>query len=143
VDDAWVMRVGASGRGSHRLVDADAIDRWRVRAAAAAHAWLLVVPVGSEPRDREHASRLVAATGAATVWALVDARTRAGDARRWLADVGAQRTPDALAVDGVLDGAEPGAVLDLGLPVAVVDGVPASRVAWCAALGQDVDEAWR
>lgn len=143
MEDAWVVRAGTLGRGSHRLPDAEAVGRWRAKAAAAAHPWLVVVPVGPEPSDRAVAAGLLRAAAPQTAWALVDARTRAGDVRRWLDEVGAERGVDALAVDGVLDTAEPGSALDLGRPVALVDGVPAHRVAWAAALGQDVDEALR
>jgi len=141
LEDAWVVRLGTIGRGAHRLPDPEAVTRWRAKAAAAAHPWLVVVPVGPEPADRGTAAALVAAADPATLWALVDARTRVGDARRWLDQVGALRAVDALAVDGVLDTAEPGCALDLGRPVALVDGMPANRVAWAAALGQDVDAA--
>jgi len=141
LEDAWVVRLGTLGRGTHRLPDADAVTRWRAKAAAAAHPWLVVVPVGPDAADRAAAAELLGAADPGTAWALVDARTRAGDVRRWLDDVGARRPADALAVDGVLDTAEPGSALDLGRPVALVDGVPAGRVAWAAVLGQDVDEA--
>jgi len=67
---------------------------------------------------------------------VVDARTKTADATRWMADVGGSAGIDAVAVRGLFDTTQPGTVLDLGAPVVWVDGIPATTVAWAAALGQ-------
>jgi len=51
-------------------------------------------------------------------------------------DVGAKRRVDSLAVRGLFETTQPGTVLDLGVPVAWFDGIPATGVAWAAALSQ-------
>ena len=80
--------------------------------------------------------RSCASLRADQVWAVVDARTKTVDAATWMAQVGGDVGVDAVAVRGLFDTAQPGTVLDLGVPVAWVDGVPATTVAWAAALGQ-------
>ena len=54
---------------------------------------------------------------------------------------GARLRGDARAVHGLLETAAPGTVLEPGVPVAWVDGVPASRLVWAAALGQELEQA--
>ncbi len=102
---------------------------------------VVTVTVGTDPHDRAQAARVLAALGPDQVWAVLDARTKPADAAAWVAALGAERPVDALAVHGLLDTRAPGTVLEIGLPVAWVDGVPASRLVWAAALGQELDAA--
>lgn len=124
-----------------RLTTPTAVSSWRSRAGAAMHPWLVVLPVDGDANDRQIAADTLAAARPDQVWAVVDARTKPDDARRWIAQIGARRPVDALAVRGLLDTAAPGTVLGLPHPVAWVDGLPASRLVWAAALGQGVDDA--
>ncbi|MCC2334171.1 hypothetical protein [Cellulomonas wangsupingiae] len=104
-------------------------------------AQVVALRTGHEHQDRARAARALAVLGADQVWAVVDARTKPADVAAWVAAVGVERRVDALAVHGLLDTAAPGTVLEAGVPVAWVDGVPASRLVWAAALGQELDTA--
>ncbi len=128
-----------SGHG-RRLTTTAAAERWRARAGDADE--MTVVALGVRPgRSRETAGAdLLAALAPDQVWAAVDARSNVRDCVRWLGVIGSLRPIDALAVSGLFDTSEPGSVLGLGVPVAWIDGVPASRVAWAAALGEHLPE---
>ncbi len=117
-----------------RITTPAAATRWRGRLDRSAE--LTVVAVGVTPaRDREAAAAdLIAALEPTQLWAVADARSKPRDCVRWLDAVGTHRRVDALAVTGLFDTSEPGTVLDLPVPVAWIDGVPASRMAWAAAL---------
>ncbi|WP_136518513.1 hypothetical protein [Cellulomonas telluris] len=102
---------------------------------------VVALRVGPEAHDRAVAAGVLARVRADQVWAVVDARTKPADAAAWVAAVGAERPVDALAVLGLLDTTGPGTVLELERPVAWIDGLPASRLVWAAALGQELDAA--
>ncbi|GIG34051.1 hypothetical protein [Cellulomonas oligotrophica] len=102
---------------------------------------VLALRVGPEARDRTLAAALLRDVRPDQAWVVVDARTKPADAAAWVGAVGALRRVDALAVHGLLDTTAPGTVLELDLPVAWVDGLPASRLLWAAALGQELDAA--
>ena len=104
-------------------------------------AQIVALRVGQDHQDRARAARALALLAGDQVWAVTDARTKSADVAAWVATVGVERPVDALAVHGLLDTAAPGTVLETGLPVAWVDGVPASRLVWAAALGQELDAA--
>ncbi|MDO8122179.1 hypothetical protein Q6346_12755 [Isoptericola sp. b490] len=77
-------------------------------------------------------------------WAAVDARLRGVQIRRWLRAVGARRPFDAVAAAHTFDAQAPGTVLNLGVPVGWLDGLPASPVVWAAVLGERLadDARW-
>ncbi len=100
---------------------------------------VVAVRVGPDAHDRTLAARLLRELRPEQLWAVVDARTKPADAAAWVGAVGADRPVDALAVHGLLDTTAPGTVLELDLPVAWADGLPASRLLWAAALGQELD----
>ena len=89
------------------------------------------------------ANQLLAALDPDQVWGVVDARTKPRDSARWLTEVGERRRVDALAVRGLFETTQPGTVLDLGVPVAWFDGIPATGVAWAAALSQHLQPGVR
>lgn len=128
-----------TGHG-RRLTTPQTAERWRARSGEVDE--LTVVALGVRPgRTREAAgAELLAALAPDQVWAAVDARSKVRDCVRWLGAVGSLRPIDALAVTGLFDTSEPGTVLGLGIPVAWIDGVPASRVAWAAALGEHLPD---
>jgi hypothetical protein len=151
VADLLALRVGApdvvhAGDGepgspaARRLTTASTAARWRAELPAADG--VTVVALGVRPgRAREDAAaELLAALAPDQAWGVIDARSKTRDCVRWIAGVGARRRLDALAVGGLFDTSEPGTVLGLGVPVAWIDGVPASRVAWAAALGEHLPE---
>ncbi|MBF0689169.1 MAG: hypothetical protein IR158_15555 [Cellulomonas sp.] len=102
---------------------------------------VVALRVGPKPHDRTLAAQALAQLAPDQVWAVTDARTKPADVAAWVAAVGVRHRVDALAVHGLLETAAPGTVLEPGLPVAWVDGVPASRLVWAAALGQELEQA--
>ncbi len=135
-----VARAG-TGRGRparHRPADVAAAEAWRAGAGKAPHSWVVALAVADGAEEREAARDLLRALAPDQAWATVDARTRTADVRAWLAEVGPF---DALAARGLFDTAEPGAVLDLGTPVAWFDGIPATPTAWASALDRALDGA--
>lgn len=133
-------RVWCSGLPANSVPGALEIsDAWDAATAARAtrerldRTVIAVVATDVDPgrsRNRQPA-RILAALGADAVWAIVDATRKTSDTRRRLADLG----PVTAAV--VVDAAEtdsPATVLELGVPVALLDGEPASPQRWTAAL---------
>lgn len=130
---------GPRGRGSRQQPsDVTAAHAWRAASRKAPHAWVVALAVGEGADERAAGSELRHAFAADQTWAVVDARTRTSDVAAWLTSVGPF---DALAVRGLFDTAEPGAVLGLGVPVAWCDGIPATPAAWAAAFDRALDGA--
>ena len=105
---------------------------------------VVVVGVSADPQRWAEAAALVEALAPDSAWAVVDARLKAGDLRRWLRHVGARRPIDAVAAMSTFEAQAPGTVLNLGLPVGWVDGLPASPVVWAAVLSERLadDARW-
>ncbi|WP_062305257.1 hypothetical protein [Demequina subtropica] len=98
---------------------------------ATAHA---IVALGVEAAsDASLIASLVEALDAHACWAAVDAEGRGGAPVESLIAAG---SVDATAVSGLAASDEPGRALGDPLPVAWMDGVPASRVAWAARLDE-------
>jgi len=129
---------GPRGRSRTRPADAETAQAWRATAGSAAHPWVVALAVGEGREELGAAADLLAALQGDAVWAVVDARTKTPDARAWLGRLG---RVDALAVRGMFDTTQPGAVLDLGVPVAWFDGIPATPAAWASALDTALDGA--
>ena len=130
----------AGAAAGRRLTTPAAASRWRAELPAADGVTLVALGVRPGRAREDAAAELLAALGPDQAWGVVDARSKTRDCARWIAGVGARRPLDALAVGGLFDTSEPGTVLGLGVPVAWIDGVPASRVAWAAALGEHLPE---
>jgi len=128
--------IDARAGRERRLSTVASAARWRSRGPDAGQVGIVALGVGPETYDRASAAAILEALGPDQVWGVVDARTKTGDSARWLADVGARRAVDALAVRGAFETTQLGTVLDLGVPVAWLDGIPATQVAWAAALSQ-------
>ena len=131
-----VRPVGARSGPLPRVTTANGLAAWRARVVAGTQLGVVALAVGPEASDRAEAAEVLRSCHADQVWAVVDARTKTADATRWMAEVGGPAGIDAVAVRGLFDTTQPGTVLDLGAPVVWVDGIPASTVAWAAALGQ-------
>ncbi|HUX69309.1 MAG TPA: hypothetical protein VMV41_02240, partial [Cellulomonadaceae bacterium] len=127
-----------------RVQTAAAARRFRDRASADDGVLVVAIGVGSEPADVDRGAEVLEALAPDQVWAVVDARSKPRDCVRWLADVGRGRRVDALAVASVFATEQPGTVLDLGVPVGWVDGLPATRVTWAAVLSRRLgdDARW-
>lgn len=97
---------------------------------------VIALGVGAGPAAQADAADLLAALEPDQAWAVVDARLRVGEMRRFVRAVGAQRPIDALAVVGTAEAQAPGVVLDAGVPVGWVDGLPATALVWAALLSE-------
>lgn len=86
------------------------------------------------------AAELLAAFEPDEAWAALDARLRSVELRRWLRAVGARRAFDAVAASHTFEAQAPGTVLNLGVPVGWLDGLPASPVVWAAVLSERLDD---
>ena len=115
----------------------DVTQRWRARevaasARAAAREPLIVVIDTEHAESDQWAAGIIAELDPDTVWAVVDATRKPADLGRQL--VGLGRDTDALAVVKADRTASPASVWELGVPVASIDGRPATRGAWAALL---------
>ncbi|GIG30643.1 hypothetical protein [Cellulomonas marina] len=124
--------------GGRVLAAPSSATAWRGSATSRGHAWVVALGVGEEPGARAETTRMLRALRPDATWAVVDARRKPRDSVRWIEEVAAgdPRAFDAVAARGVFETGDPGTVLDLGLPIALMDGVPCSPVAWAAALGE-------
>ncbi|PFG32252.1 hypothetical protein [Sanguibacter antarcticus] len=117
----------------------------RLRAATVETENTLVVAlgVGVDASDWSVAAGLVDAFDPDQVWAVVEADRSVRDARRWMGALGEHRPLDAIAACNVTSTTAPAAVLELGVPVGMIDAVPASAVVWAAALSEHLaDPQW-
>ncbi len=106
------------------------------RAAALAEARLIgdvvvAVEADGQAAGAERAVEALQAVGAGAVLAIVRADEGLERAQAFLDALG---QVDALAVEGAGASAEPAAVLQLGLPVVRLDGIPIDRYTWSAVL---------
>jgi hypothetical protein len=69
------------------------------------------------------------------VWGVVDATRKNEDITAWCVDIGGV---DVLAVENLDATCSPAAVLELGLPVGLIDRRPATRLAWASLLAERV-----
>ncbi|MBI9114591.1 hypothetical protein [Sanguibacter suaedae] len=117
----------------------------RLRAATVESEEPLVVAlgVGADASDWSLASGLVGAFDPDQVWAAVEADRSVQDVRRWMRAVGQVRSFDAVAACRVATTSAPARVLELDVPVGLIDGVPASAPVWAATLSEHLaDPVW-
>jgi hypothetical protein len=101
---------------------------------------IVALGVGETVSGTVAAATLLAALDPDQAWAVLDAGARAGQMRRWLRAVGERHPFDALAAVNAYEAQAPGTVLDVGIPVGWVDGLPASPVVWAALLSERLAE---
>lgn len=123
-----------AGHG-RRLLTVAAAARHRSRRRTDAPT-VVALGVGTSRAAADDAAALLAALEPDQAWVVVDARLRVGEMRRLVRAVGAQRPVDALAVVGTSEAQAPGVVLDVGIPVGWVDGLPATALVWAALLSE-------
>lgn len=131
-----------AGHG-RRLQTASAVSRYRSRVPPDAPA-IVVIGTSDARESWDDAADLLAALDPDHAWAVLDARRKGVELRRWLRTVGARRPFDAVAATSTFDAQAPGTVLNLGTPVGWVDGLPASPVVWAAVLSERLadDARW-
>ena len=99
------------------------VDRWRKRSTTTVAAVDAPMNVKAARWNRQ----ALAALDAEAVWLVVPATRKTDDVARWASRLG--RT-DGLVVTDVDASSDPASVLQLGLPVAWLDGRPATPGAW-------------
>ena len=92
---------------------------------------VIVVDAAVSVTDRYWVRDLIAALEPHSVWGVVDGGRKLEDLAAWYDVVGGV---DALALTGVTETLTPASVLHLGLPVAMLDGEPASPELWAEIL---------
>ncbi len=78
------------------------------------------------------AAAIIAELAPDTMWTVVDATRKPADLRRVLASLG--RPSDALAIVNATETASPASVWELDVPIALIDGRPATRGVWATLL---------
>jgi hypothetical protein len=90
-----------------------------------------IVAVATDGDRESWAAEVIAALRPEAFWAHVDATRKASDTCRLLNELG---SPTALFVTGAERTASPASVWGAGVPIALLDGRPASRSAWAVLL---------
>ncbi|MFV0287259.1 MAG: hypothetical protein ACK5IM_12890 [Demequina sp.] len=122
-----------------RITSETAASRLRERAeAAAADGRPVIVAVGTSAGAKAGAvaAGLVDAMDADHVWAVTDAGLAERDRDERVRHLGGVGVIDAIALVGAAHSHAPAAALGAGLPVAWIDGVPASPMAWVALIAE-------
>jgi hypothetical protein len=129
-------------RGHGRRVRTEAAARAvRRRAEESAREGLpIIVALGVVPgrRGAREAAPLIAAIEADSTWAVVDASSRGAAFDGGLAALQSVAAIDAVAAVGLARAQAPAALLDASVPIAWMDGLPASPVVWAALLAERV-----
>jgi hypothetical protein len=128
----WATRGQLAGLAprSSRVTTVDTAVARRDEAARAGT--MTVVAVDAPLRtDTYWMAQMLGVWNPSAVWAVVDATRKPEDVEPWLD--GLQRL-DALMVQNADLSADPAAILDLPLPVALLDGLPATPHRWASLL---------
>jgi hypothetical protein len=107
----------------------------RLRRGASAVILAVDAPLGA--RGAAWAREVIGCCEATDVWCVVDAARKLPDSADQLRRIGGA---EALVVHNAAVTRDPGAVLDLGVPVAMLDGRRATRAAWTALLTDRLDD---
>jgi hypothetical protein len=86
--------------------------------------------------ERSWAAGLIASLQPSAVWGVVDSTCKPEDIAAWAEILG---RVDALALENVTASVSPAAALGVGLPVARLDGQPATAPRWVAAIAPRLD----
>ena len=113
------------------LQEIDAAARW-IAARRDRTSTVVVIDAGFDSRSRSWAAHALAMIRPDAVWGTVDALAKPEDIAAWATAIGGV---DALMVGNVDATVSPASVLRTGLPVARLDGRPASPERWAATIG--------
>lgn len=101
---------------------------------------VLLVVVNSEVTSHQrNATRIVESVTPTQTWVCLDGRADAATLLRSLKDLPGDVVPTALAVTHLWEATAPGTVLELGVPVGLIDGAPASDELW-SLIAQDAHD---
>ena len=138
-DVALAGDVGPGHASDREVLTVATAPRQRSRTSTLGTVTVVAVAVGPEVADRRAAAALVAELDPDQCWAVVDARRKASDLRSWMGEVAGGRRFAGLAGTRVAETREPGTLLDAGVPVGWLDGLPATGAVWAAVLGEHLD----
>jgi hypothetical protein len=133
---AAASTAGTGVHGTRRVTGAADGERRARRMHRADVAHVVVVDAPQDADSAEWAKEIADAVGATQVWAVVDATRKVGDVADHLERLGGV---DALVVHGADVTRDPASVLDLDVPVAMLDGRPATARAWADLLAGRLD----
>ncbi|MFN3865833.1 MAG: hypothetical protein ACK4MD_03865 [Demequina sp.] len=128
------------GHGRRVLTPASAA-RTRARAEEAGRPLVVSLGTAKGRPGVEVAAGLIAAFGPCATWGALDVSRHDPVREEVLCALTDSARCDAIAAVGLAEAQAPASILDGPLPVAWIDGVPASSVAWAAMLGERVAEA--
>lgn len=86
--------------------------------------------------DRSWAAEVLDVLDPDLVWGVVDATRKNDDITEWCVELGGV---DVLAVENLDATCSPAAVLELGLPIGLIDRRPATKLAWATLLAERVE----
>jgi hypothetical protein len=98
---------------------------------------VVVVDIPADGSGTEWARSIIESLDATAVWGVVDATRKTADSARRLADIG---HVDAIAAHASAATGDPAAVLQLGVPVAMLDGRVATPHVWADLLCRRLEE---
>jgi hypothetical protein len=98
---------------------------------------IVVVDVPADGSGTEWANSIIEHCDATAIWGVADATRKTADSARRLADIG---RVDAIAACGCAETDDPATVLQLGIPVAMIDGRTATPTTWAELLCRRLEE---
>jgi hypothetical protein len=128
--------------GAYAVVTGKLLVRSAEEAAELAPGWrrskpaVVVVDAAVTGGERSWASHVIASLRPTAVWGVVDSTSKTEDVAAWIQALGGV---DALALENLDATVSPAAALGLGLPVARIDGQPATAARWVATIVDRVD----
>jgi hypothetical protein len=128
--------------GAHSLVSGTLLVRSAEEGAEFAPGWrrsepaVVAVDAPVAGTERSWAAHMIAALRPTAVWGVVDSTWKTEDVDAWIRAIGGI---DALALENLAATVSPAHALALGIPVARLDGQPASAARWVATIMDRVD----
>ncbi|HTT87324.1 MAG TPA: hypothetical protein VMF60_08155 [Acidimicrobiales bacterium] len=141
--DPAAVPLASRHSGAHGLVSGPLLVRSSEEAAELAPGWrrsqpaVVVVDAPVAGAERSWAAHVIAALRPTAVWGVVDSTSKTGDVAAWIRAIGGV---DALAIENLGATVSPADVLQLGLPVARIEGLPASPARWVATVVDRLDQ---
>ncbi len=135
--DAAEVPFASRHDGAHAVVTGKLLVRSAEDAAELAPGWrraqaaVVVVDAAVTGSARSWATHLIAALRPTAVWGVVDSTAKTEDIAAWAEALGGV---DALALENLEATVSPASCLGAGIPVARIDGQPATATRWAAAI---------
>lgn len=130
--DVWVAEPGPEGRTDRLATPADALAERRTWGAGPTVV-ALSAPAGT--RDLRWAASMLDALEPSAVWGVVGADRKNEDVQAWAEGLGGL---DALALEHLDATVSPASILQLGIPVARIEGRKATPALWAVLLAERI-----